>query len=222
MQTLHDNPSSEPFGNVRHDSEDFGSLPKISARKENHILTVHAVARMFEDAGVARTERSITNWCQPDRNGLSRLDGYFDTNERRYFITPQSVERAIEEEKSKIKSWATPHASEPFGSTPHPSEVFRTISHNAEAQAPEQPAKQQNENASPDLVKEVETLRRENMDLQITNRAKDHFIDQLREERKDLMGQALESSRRVGELETKLLQLAAPKPTPSVDEFTDQ
>jgi hypothetical protein len=102
MDTLQNNESSEDFGMMRNDSEVFGTIPNGSERKENHILTVHATARIFEDAGVPRTERSITNWCQPDKNGVSRLDCYFDTNERKYFITPQSVERAVEEEKSKI------------------------------------------------------------------------------------------------------------------------
>jgi len=118
---------------VNDSSADFGTLPKRSERKENHILTVHSTARKFEDAGVPRTERSITNWCQPDRNGVSRLDCYFDPNERKYYITPQSVERAIEEEKSKIKSGELPHASETFGTVPNPSETFRTVPHNAES-----------------------------------------------------------------------------------------
>jgi hypothetical protein len=56
---------------------------------------------MFEDAGVARTERSITNWCQLNAQGIARLDAYYDPNERKYFITPQSVELAIAEEKAK-------------------------------------------------------------------------------------------------------------------------
>jgi len=56
---------------------------------------------MFEVAGVARTERSIINWCQLNSQGVARLDAYFDPNERRYYITPQSVELAIAEEKAK-------------------------------------------------------------------------------------------------------------------------
>src|SRR5919197_841590 len=119
MQNLQDNESSESFGTLPQDSEAFGNVPNRSERKENHVLTVHAVARMFEEAGVARTERSVTNWCQPDRNGVSRLDCYYDSNERKYYITPQSVERAIEEEKSKSKVGELPHVSEPFGNIPN-------------------------------------------------------------------------------------------------------
>ena len=104
-------PSSERFGNVRNDSESFrmvpkgseafGKVPQPSARKENHTLTVREAARLFEAAGVARTERSIINWCQPNRQGLTRLDCYFDPNERRYYLTPQSVEMVIQEEKDR-------------------------------------------------------------------------------------------------------------------------
>ena len=64
---------SAPFGNLPHDAEDFGKLPhdsvsfrnapQASERKENHTLTVREVARLFEAAGVARSERSIVNWC---------------------------------------------------------------------------------------------------------------------------------------------------------------
>jgi hypothetical protein len=56
---------------------------------------------VFEQAGVARTEGSIINWCHPNRQGISRLDAYFDENERRYLITPQTVQFAIGEEQAK-------------------------------------------------------------------------------------------------------------------------
>ena len=71
------------------------------------------VARLFEAAGVGRTERSIVNWGQPNKKGIARLDSYFDPNERKYFITPQSVEQAIAEEKAKAAK--TNEYSEPVG-----------------------------------------------------------------------------------------------------------
>src|ERR1043166_7197295 len=79
--------ASEPFRTVPNSSESFRNVRKISERKENHILTVREVARMFEAAGVARTERSIVNWCRPNKLGMPRLDAYFDPNERKYYIT---------------------------------------------------------------------------------------------------------------------------------------
>ncbi len=93
--------NSETFGTAPKGSESFRSFPKASERKENHTLTVRDAARMFETAGVARTERSIVNWCQANRTGIARLDSYFDPNERKYYLTPESVERAIQEEIQK-------------------------------------------------------------------------------------------------------------------------
>ena len=53
-------------------------------------------------------------------------------------------------------------------------------------------------------------MEQEILDLKITNRAKDQVIDHFRTERKDMIDQLLNVSRRVGELETKLLQLDGP------------
>ncbi len=60
-----------------------------------------------------------------------------------------------------------------------------------------------------DQVKELE---RENLDLKIANQGKDYLIEQLQKERSGFFDQLLAANRKVGELETKLLQLAEPKP----------
>jgi hypothetical protein len=61
---------------------------------------------------------------------------------------------------------------------------------------------------------EVAELKREVLDLKIANRGKDMFIDQLQkerqafaEERREYVGQLMTFNRRVGELETRLLQI---------------
>ena len=132
---------SEPFGNVPHNSESFGTVPKASeefrnipnpsesfgntqstvVKSENHIMTVREAARAFETSGVARTERSIINWCQPNRQGVSRLDCYFEENDHKYYITPASVERAIHEELSKAREQGVlPNPSERVKEEPEP------------------------------------------------------------------------------------------------------
>ncbi|HWX21513.1 MAG TPA: hypothetical protein VN578_16550 [Candidatus Binatia bacterium] len=83
------------------------------------------VARMFEAAGVARTERSITNWCQPNKSGMARLDSYFDPNERKYYISPQSVDLAIAEEKAKAVKNQAP--DETVGTVQKDSECQRAL-----------------------------------------------------------------------------------------------
>ena len=178
---------SENFRIARNDSERVRNVPQNSERKENHTLTVRETARMFEAAGVARTERSIINWCQFNAQGVARLNAYFDPNERKYFITPQSVELAIAEEKAKAAK--VNDASEPVGSVPKNSEDRH-----------ERP-----QTGSGNETGRVREMEQEILDLKITNRAKDQVIDHFRAERKDMIDQLLNASRRVGEREAKLL-----------------
>lgn len=195
---------AEPYGTVPHDAESYRALPKVAERTENHTLSVREVARMFEAAGVARIERSIVNWCHPNRHGYARLDCFYDANERKYFITPQSVELAIKEERAKATKKGD--GAEPYGKLPH-------------AERQREP---QEEPITEDERDRSKSLQQEIMDLKITNRAKDIEIGRLYEERDEERGDfALERNeyveklmsfnRKVGELETKLLQLEAPK-----------
>lgn len=167
-------------------------VPKASERKENHILTVREVARMFESAGVSRTERSIVNWCQPNSAGIARLDAYLDPNEGKYFITPQSAEAAIKEEQAKYTK--APPPSEPFRNQPPVSE----------------PSRKSRPAPSEDDDEALAELHKELMDLKITNRAKDQFIQQLQGERNDMLDKLVANSRVIGQLETKLLQIEGP------------
>jgi hypothetical protein len=191
--------SSEAFRSVPSGSEEFGSLPKTSEsfrvvrnaseRREDHTLTVREVARLFEAAGVSRTERSITNWCQPNKTGIARLDAYLDPNERKYFITPASAEAAIQEELAREKA------------------------SDAASERPEVPSGKR-ESVSGG---EAETLHQEIVDLKIANRVKDKFIEVLQSEnekfgheRQRYIDELMRSSRQIGELETKLRQIESP------------
>ncbi len=187
---------SEPYRDVRNASEDFRTPPEASERNENHTLTVREVARLFEAAGVARSERSIVNWCQPNRQGISRLDSYYDPNERKYFITPQSVDTAIMEEKARAASKTPP--------PPQPSEHFGNVPNDA-AVRPRMP-KSDSEIDS----EQTRELKRENFDLKIANRGKDYVIEQMQKERTSFFDQLLAANRKLGELETKLLQIESP------------
>jgi hypothetical protein len=116
MQSNEDNLQSP----APHVSERVGTVPHSSERKPGHVLSVREVARMFEAAGVSRTERSIVKWCQPNKHDLARLDAFFDPNERRWFITQESVESAIGEEKAKAarRNEPIPNDSEHVGAIP--------------------------------------------------------------------------------------------------------
>lgn len=186
--------ASAKFRTVPKDAEDFGKVPQAAERKENHTLTVRDTARMFKTAGVARTERSIINWCQPNRQGIARLDSYFDPNERKYFITPQSVETVIQEEIQRANRLSEAPGSETFGSS------VAHVKHSPTTVI----AKAADE-------RKVQEMEREIMDLKIANRGKDFLIDQLKDERTGFFDQLLSASRTMGQLETKLHQLDRPK-----------
>ena len=203
--------------NIRNDSESFGKdqggfrkVPKAServsesfgkgfgkARKENHTLTVREVVKYFESKNVGITERSIINYCRPNAYGDSLLDCYLDQNERKYFITPESVERAVEEVKARkmvqnkdIEGFpkGSERVSESFGKVPNDSETEKTV----------------------EYEKEIINLKQENLDLKITNRGKDYFIEQMKSERAELIAKVEDSARMIGELETRL-QIEPPK-----------
>ena len=165
---------------------------------------------MFKNAGVGVTERSIINWCHPNDKGATRLDGWKDPNENKWFITPRSVEYAILEEQNKLKKKPqtrpseTPHLfSESFGST---SEGFGNRTNNF-GKLPNA-----SETDNPDeLSQRVQQLEFENRDLQITNKAKDMYINRLEKNQENLFKDLTGQSHKIGELETKLRLLEAPK-----------
>ncbi len=198
--------ASASFGTLPQDAEGFGKIPKAAEpfrnvrngaeRTEQHTLTVREVARLFEQAGVPRTERSIINWCQANHQGVARLDAFFDTNERKYFITPQSVTLAIREEQAKQAAIGIP--------TNTAAEEVRNTS---------EPDSRPAENAG-----ETDTLRNKLRDLEITNRVKDQVIgmmekerDRLMSERENYVHELMGQSHRIGQLETQLLQLDGPR-----------
>ncbi len=160
-------------------------MRNAAERTEQHTLTVREVARFFEQAGVPRTERSIINWCRLNRHGVARLDSFFDENEGRYYITPQSVNRAVVEESAKQPASGTPLTAE------------KELPHHAET-----PPRRDAE--SSDRVRELE---RQNRDLEIATRAKDFYLERLEKERGQYVEKLVGMSRYVGELESHVLQL---------------
>lgn len=203
--------SSEAFGNVPQGAEPFRTVPQYAEPhttaelRERYTLTVRETARLFEAAGVARSERSIVNWCQQNRQGIARLDAYFDPNERRYFITRQSADSIIAEEKAraaKARAEPVPQVAEELGTEPKPdAEAFRKVPNPAEDTRAETKADSN----------ELAELKKENFDLKITNRGKDYFIEQLQKERDGLLKQVVDSSQRVGQLESELKVLGHPQ-----------
>ena len=207
---------SEPFRTLPNDAEDFRKVRNGSARTENHTLTVRDVAKMFEQAGVPRTERSVVNWSQLNRQGVARLDAFFDENEGRYYITPQSVNRAIEEERARASANNQPLSAP---QNPFPKQEQPPVS---------EPTRRHGTESSEADTQELADLRRKVMDLEITNRVKEQLLARLNDEliRKDderlgYIERLISDSRRIGELESQLIQIGAPVQTTSLPKPTE-
>lgn len=215
QQNAH-NFSSESFGTVRNGAEEFGTIPNLSEeleRVEKYSLTVREVARMFEEAGVPRTERSITKWCAPSPHG-TRLVCKYEPNEHRWLITEESVRIAIAEEIAKQRELEARNAQAPEHPTPGEGYTERPKEEAREERTNERSFEQtpfEGEASLAEKDKIIRELEYKLRDEQIASRAKDMFINRLENERNNLLDQVTKWSRQVGVLETKLLQIEAPK-----------
>jgi hypothetical protein len=84
-----------------HSEEPYRTAASCSDDNTEHTITVREAARIFEEAGIPRTERALTNWCNKNTRGVTRLDCCYRESQRRYYITPQSIDAAIKEEREK-------------------------------------------------------------------------------------------------------------------------
>ena len=167
-------------------------------RKENHTLTVQESARMFEAAGVGRTERSILRWCRRIEGEVPRLDNYFDQNERRRYITPESIERVITEEKAKADR------NSPMSGSSRVMEANALKSSRGNMHS--------KDTGSEGETHRIAELERELQDAKIASGVKEEFVRRLHADRQELIDRLERSSYRIGVLETELKQLGPGRP----------
>ncbi len=84
-------------------SEQFRTAPSCSTEHTDLTITVREAARIFEEAGVPRTGRAITNWCNQNARGVTRLECCYNNEERKYYIAPNSISKVIQEERKKTQ-----------------------------------------------------------------------------------------------------------------------
>lgn len=169
------------------------------------MLSVDEAADLFHRAGVPRSARTIIRYCSQKHLECTKIET--ERNER-YLISKESVESRIEELKqilsiSRVQTYPDMSRHEPTS----PDTSGHDVPDEKEKDA---------------LLQKITSLEKEKQDLQILNAGKDYLVQQYKEERIGLIEQMRADAHRVGELETKLLQLEAPKPKPSADEFTGQ
>jgi hypothetical protein len=185
--------------------EQHRTAPNCSEEHTEYTITVREAARIFEKAGIPRTERAITNWCNQNARGITRLAACYKEAERKYYVTPQSIEQAIREEKQKsqhgqhTESLFSAEAEDlsehvrnekqgdsedvPNGSEPNTnrSERVRNSSERNEQNVPNEPVREQVTDTSKDeLSQEEETrlkeLQMENYELKVQLEGQKHLI----------------------------------------------
>jgi hypothetical protein len=219
--------TSEDFRSALQSSEDFSSLQSISKRAggvgrgkkyagaeiphqdigHDFIIMEQAYA-MFESEGERRSVRSIAEYC---KNG--ELVCSYDSDDKRWHITRESVEQKI----AKIKAFNARKAAAAPQNPQHISEPFTEAPAASQRPTAEVPPQSEATPPSPEADKKIAQLEQENFDLKITNKAKDMYIAQLVDDREKLLTRVETTSRLVGRLKSKLLQLVAPQATRDID-----
>jgi len=128
-------------------------------------------------------------YCAHGHLDCSKVDT--DRNEK-YLISRSSLERRIQE---LLQVATTGHVESQRDTTRHG--------------APGRDTSRSDEQSA-ELTEKVKQLEAENLDLKITNRAKDQLIQMVREERIGFIEQLTATTRRMGQLEERL-QLMAPR-----------
>lgn len=227
---------TEDFRTAPNTSEHFGSLPQIAEGfRDVHNASMHAIGQgrgkkypgaevpnpdleradfliveeayaLFESQGERRSVRMIGEYCK-----TGELICTYDTDDKRWHITKESVENKITKIKAlnaRKAAVAPQHTSEPFteplAAPQRPAEEIRS---DREAIPP-----------SPDKIKDLE---QEIFDLKVLNKSKDLYITQLIEdrekEREQLLARIESSNRLVGRFKNRLFQLMAPRTARDVD-----
>jgi hypothetical protein len=216
--------TSEGFGSVPQSSEDFGDLQNTSkpgggvgrgkkyagAEIPDHdighdFLIMEEAYTLFESRGERRSLRMIGEYCK-----TGELVCDYDTDDKRWHITRESVEhkiskiKALNERKAAV---APQHTSEPFTERPA---------------APQRPAEEirQDREATPPPGDEIKKLEQEIFDLKVLNKSKDFYIAKLVGDNEKLLTRVETTSSLMGRLKEKLLQLVAPETARDIEVLT--
>jgi hypothetical protein len=188
-----------------------------ATRTEAHTLTTREVMKIFESAGIPRAQRSIERYCQQ-----GYLDCLPDAIERRQYITQASVETLI----GQLKELAARHqkvSEEQMSPTADDDMERRAATHeNGEGvkrSAPDKREEKQHEGEYEARIQELEArlkeMENEKLNLEIDKRVREQMVGMLREQMTQqtqvFSTELTQQSRRVGQLETEMRQLMAPR-----------
>ena len=197
-----------------------GQRPTLSSvRREEHNVTTREALQLFEAAGLPRNQRSIERYCAD-----GTLDAFLDSDEQRYYISRASVERLIgqlQEIKARHEAVGVVGPARSDGIRP----AATLPRHEPDVHQPEaeHPRIQALESEVAALQREKKELEEKHFTVSYEKKASEQMVtmlrEQLKEDRKEffqqmdkLMKEVGETRQLVGQLETQLKQIAAPKP----------
>jgi hypothetical protein len=191
-----------PVANAGHVS----SADETSPDTARYVLTVEEASRLFAEAGVPRSPRTITRFCRLGDLDCMRVE---TEKNHKYLIDQNSVEKRIKElhQALQFTDKTYPEMSGHVGTRVETQPDMSR--HDAPARETGQP------DEKVDYLRErVEELENENIHLKIGKAANEQVINQMSAERKEFIGQLNSMSFQLGEAQAKLQLLGAPRPDP--------
>jgi hypothetical protein len=171
-------------------------------------ITIRQASLLFAEFGVPRSPRSVQGFCKDGHIESIRVKG--PTGDR-YFISRDSIERYATELKQIDEVAKIGAESE----SAQERELARdSAQQRAEPEAVKVVLDLTNKDKEVELTEAVQQLREENLNLRVDNRGKENFINQLVQDRNQLLGAVQEISYKLGFAESRVQQLEAPKDDP--------
>ena len=187
-QTTSDSVSQRPT-----EADSVGQSPPKEKRSAAHTLTVLQVYEQFKGAGVIRSLRSIDRWA---------MQGRFDAalyseggGQQKYYITPESAEAVLTEEKGKDIDRGLLKAMPDSGGP------AKTVTN--------EPADDQAK--LEELRARVKELEHENLDIKASNIGYQTAVGNYQQQAKFFVEKLEALARENGKLEGQMAQLGAPK-----------
>jgi len=196
------------------------AFPQLKKKTDEHSITVRSAVRVFEDAQIPRSPRTIVNYCNPNTESVTRLDCWQDPKDRAYYITQESIEEVIAEEKAKGRYGSIPQpelrnaapVQQPAATSQQSAEPMLQGAANEPEQVPQ---------LSRDKNEELRELRRKTVEQVHTITGKDIVIEQLQAAWDKLAERLEKQSELVGGLRLENNQLKALNPPQDRPENAD-
>lgn len=201
----------QPF---QHIPDDAGTSQKTT--RPLHVkewITVDEAVTYFRDLGLPRSPEAIRGYCRTGKIEATTTQGL---KGEQHVLKCESAVSYIEERKTVLAAMSRDIPEDDGTSRKLP--VISVSSRHMPEE--DEITYTENNDALEERKAEIAKLKEENMSLKIDKAARDQLVTMLREERAQLADTAMEQSRKVGELETRL-EISAPQSAAQEDIHND-